>query len=423
MTPSSGPSLHQPNLFVQTPQALQALKPLAEQLRPTCIGEVLGQEALLAPGKPLHTLFSQGRVVSLLLWGQPGLGKTTLARLLAKAANLPFESLSATSSGVKELREVIERAEQRVKQLGQPTVLFLDECHRYNKGQQDALLPYVEQGTLVLIGATTENPSFQVNSALLSRLLVFKLEPLSEHHLEQLLNKGLAHLKAPFSVSGAAKTALLRYATGDARRLLTALEALAACYASSKREEAAQALSVEAVQSVLQQAVVRYDNQGDSHYDIASAFQKSMRGSDADAAIYWLARMIEGGEDPRFISRRLVVTAAEDVGMADPQALLLAETAARACEHLGWPEARIPLALAVIYVAKAPKNNTAITAIDAALADLKQGHVYEVPVHLRDSHYAGAAAYGHGQGYVYTHNNPQAPQTFLPEPLLGKRYV
>lgn len=406
----------QPSLFTQQ-QESTLLTPLADRLRPNTLDEMVGQESLLGAGMPLRVMAEQGRLVSLLFWGPPGVGKTTLAKVLAQAAGCPFEQLSATSSGLKDLRDVIQRAEDRRHRLGQQTLLFLDEIHRYSKTQQDALLPHVEQGTLILIGATTENPSFQVNNALLSRLLLLRLQPLESPHLEQLMDKALAALNHAFSFHPEARAYLLRYANGDARRLLTAIEGGAACF---KPE---QVVTAEELAQLLQEAVVAYDRQDDNHYDHASAFQKSLRGSDPDAAIYWLAKMIAGGEDLRFIARRLVVTAAEDVGLADPQALILARAAFEAAEQLGWPEARIPLSVATVYVAKAPKSNKAYLAVDKALADIRQGKAYPVPSHLRDAHYGDAKSYGHGVGYKYSHDHPDTPQQFLPDALRDTRYL
>jgi putative ATPase len=414
----------QPSLFSTLPENTLNL-PLAERLRPKTLDEVLGQQALLGEQGPLRAMVQQGRLVSLLFWGPPGVGKTTLASILAKAAGHRFIALSAVNSGLKELREVIAEAERLRQQVATPTVLFIDELHRYSKTQQDALLPYVERGTITLLAATTENPSFQVVGALLSRLLVLKLKALAPESLIQLLNKAAVSLgHTPKSLfSPEAVGFLLRYANGDGRHLLTLLDAAYAC-APEEVSNGTAPISVALLEGLVQQLYVRYDNMADQHFDHASAYQKSLRGSDADAAIYWLAKMIAGGEDPRFIARRLVITAAEDVGLADPQALILAQAAADAAERVGWPEARIPLSLATCYVARAPKCNKALLAIDAALEDItKQGHSYDVPLHLKDSHYSGAKAYGHGEGYVYSHDHPEVKQAFLPQALLGRRYL
>lgn len=397
-------------------------RPLAERLRPQTLDDVVGQQALLSLGAPLHSLITSGKLISLLFWGPPGVGKTTLARLLAKEASYYFTTLSAVSSGVKELRETIQAAVLRRERLGQQTVLFIDEIHRYSKTQQDALLPYVENGSIILIGATTENPSFQVVPALLSRLLIFQLEALSEAELLILIERALALYKLPANtLEDAARVFLLRFANGDARKALSLLDA--ALRILNQQDGSSKQIDVSSLERLAQQSYPIYDRQGDGHYDHASAFQKSLRGSDVNAALYWLAKMIAGGEDPRFIARRLLVTAAEDVGLADPQALIICNAAVQAAERLGWPEARIPLALAVCYVARAPKSNKAYLALDKALHDVRQGKSYPVPTHLKDSHYRDAKErYGHGEGYVYTHDAPEMAQTFLPEPLLGTRY-
>ena len=299
-------------------------------------------------------------------------------------------------------------------------MLFLDEIHRYSKTQQDALLPYVENGTLVLIGSTTENPSFQVNPALLSRVLVVRLDYLGRPEMLTLLKRGVLAL-GNLRISEEALGFIVDYANGDGRSALNLLET---AQLTAPTTDGQRTVTIGLLENLAQQGRLNYDRQGDEHYDHASAFQKSLRGGDADAALYWLAKMIAGGEDPRFIARRLLVTAAEDVGNADPMALVLANTAAQASEKLGWPEARIPLAQAVIYVAKARKSNQAIKAIDAALKDIRSnGKSFPVPKHLRDSHYSGAKDYGHGEGYIYSHNQPDAPQTFLPDELVGTCYL
>ncbi len=394
--------------------------PLAEALRPDTLEGYIGQEAVLGAGKPLRNLIETKKLTSLIFWGPPGVGKTTLARILAQNTDAQFLELSAVHSGLKELREAIHQAEEVLKFSGRPTVLFIDEIHRYSKTQQDALLPYVERGVLTLIGATTENPSFQVIPALLSRLLVVQLGALQPEAIRSLLVRGAALLDN-LQVSEDAMAFLIRYANGDGRSALTLLEIANKC---APFEEGHRVVSVELLESLAQRGRLNYDRQGDEHYDHASAYQKSMRGGDADAAIYWLGKMIAAGEDPRFIARRLIVTAAEDVGLAAPMALVLAVHAAEAAERLGFPEARIPLAEATIYVARAKKSNVAICAIDKALHDIRsQGKSYPVPKHLKDSHYAGAKNYGHGVGYVYTHDRPEVAQTFLPDELIGTCYV
>ncbi|MEB3245259.1 MAG: replication-associated recombination protein A [Vampirovibrionales bacterium] len=394
--------------------------PLAERLRPQTLNDVYGQHGVLAPGQPLHTMLLQHELTSLLFWGPPGVGKTTLARLICTQANAHFETLSAVNSGLKELRDVIDRAKNRLGLSGERTALFIDEIHRYSKTQQDALLPVIEDGTLTLIGATTENPAFQVIPALRSRLLLIRLQPLTEAAMAQVLHRGVQAL-AHAQLTEDAQAYLVRYANGDARSALTLLEV---AYKSTLPEPDSpqRIITVARLEQLGQQSRLNYDE--DAHYDHASAYQKSMRGSDADAALYWLAKMITGGEDPRFIARRLLITAAEDVGLADPQALVIAQAAAETVQLIGLPEARIALAMATAYVAKAPKSNAALRAIDAALADIQTlGKNYPVPMHLRDAHYAEAKAYGHGSGYIYTHQHPEAHQTFLPQALLGTRYL
>jgi putative ATPase len=394
--------------------------PLPEALRPKSLEDYLGQEEILAEGKPLRNLILSKRLASLLFWGPPGVGKTTLARILAQHSNAAFIELSAVHSGLKELREAIAQAETTQKNYGQETVIFIDEIHRYSKTQQDALLPYVEKGTIVLIGATTENPSFQVIPALLSRMLLVRLTHLGREAIRQLVLRGVKHFNN-LHITAEAVEFIADYANGDGRSALALLDIAEKC-ALVKEDQ--RYIKVSLLEELAQQARLNYDRQGDEHYDHASAYQKSMRGGDADAALYWLGKMIAAGEDPRFIARRLMVTASEDVGLADPMALLLATSAAEAVERLGLPEGRIPLAQATIYVARAPKNNQAICAIDQVLSDIRTGgKSYPVPTHLRDSHYSGAKNYGHGVGYVYSHDHPDQPQTFLPDELVGTRYL
>ncbi len=394
--------------------------PLAEQLRPTKIQDFVGQKSVLGENAPLRNLINSKSLTSLLFWGPPGVGKTTLARLIAENSGAQFVELSAVSSGIADLRKVVEGARETLNLAQKQTVLFIDEIHRYSKTQQDALLPYVENGTLILIGSTTENPSFQVISALLSRVLVIRLNYLNREEITTLVNRGVEKLNT-LETSDKAISFIVDYANGDGRSALNLLET---AYLCAPLENGKRILTIELLEQLAQQNRLNYDRNGDEHYDHASAYQKSMRGSDADAALYWLGKMIAAGEDPRFIARRLLVTASEDVGNADPMALVLANAASQVVEKLGFPEARIPLAQATIYVAKAKKSNQTIMAIDAVLHDIqKEGNSFEVPSHLKDSHYQDAQKYGHGIGYLYSHDHPMTEQTFLPTELIGKRYL
>lgn len=395
--------------------------PLAEILRPQTLKEYFGQNQIISENSALQNLLTSKRLFSLLLWGTPGCGKTTLARLIAKETDSAFIELSAVNSGIKDIKETVEKAKENLR-AGRKTIVFIDEIHRYNKTQQDALLPHLENGTLFLIGSTTENPSFQVVPALVSRTQVLRLTPLDDEAMLKIIRKGFRYLMDKYGKIELDKEFgefILNYARGDARVALNLVEN---AYFASDFKDGERHLTLKILEELAQSKAIRYGV--DEHYDIASAYQKSMRGSDADAAIYWLAKMIAGGEDPRFIARRLMVCAAEDVGNADPQAFILAVNAFRACEVLGFPEARIPLAQATIYVAKAPKSNQTICAIDAALQDiLKNGHNYEVPKHLRDAHYKTASNYGFGEGYIYSHSAPDIKQEFLPDELIGRKYL
>lgn len=373
--------------------------PLAARLRPATLDQVVGQEHLLGVGKPLRTLIESDRLSSVILWGPPGTGKTTIAQLTAKTTAKAFEQLSAVSASVKDVREVIERAQGRLGQYGQGTILFLDEVHRFNKAQQDALLPAVESGLLVLIGATTENPYFEVNPPLLSRSTLFRLEPLSAEAVDALIERGLEVEQA--SIDDDARAMLVERASGDGRHALTSLEVATALAAERGWPPRVTVADVEAA---LGSKALRYGR--DDHYDVVSAFIKSIRGSDPDAGLYWLAHMLEAGEDARFIARRLVILASEDVGMADPMALVVADAAARAVEFVGLPEAQLNLAHAVLYLATAPKSNTVIEALGRAASDVRDRGGGEVPKHLRDASYRGAKALGHGEGYRYPHNAP-----------------
>jgi len=389
---------------------------LAARMRPRSLDEMVGQEHLVGPGKPLRALIEADRLFSAVLWGPPGTGKTTLAQLVAGATKKAFVSMSAVAVGVKDVREAQEEARRRLALEGRGTVLFLDEVHRFNRAQQDALLPSVESGELTFIGATTENPFFSVNGPLLSRSSLFRLEPLSEAQLVVLLRRALSRQGA--SASDEALALLARLAEGDARSALNGLEVALALAETAGRD----AVGVEDVEAARNTKALRYGQ--DEHYDVVSAFIKSIRGSDPDAGLYWLALMLEAGEDPRFIARRLVILASEDVGMADPASLLVADAAARAVEFVGLPEAQLNLAQAVVHLANAPKSNSVTTALGKARSDVAEQAAGEVPKHLRDSHYKGAARLGHGKGYVYPHAEPGAwaAQQYRPPHLEGRAY-
>lgn len=410
--------------------------PLAVRMRPRSLDEVAGQRHLLTPGSPLVSLASdktgeQGSV-SVILWGPPGTGKTTLAQAIAHSSGRKFVELSAVNAGVKDVREVMERALSDRDLYGLSTVLFLDEIHRFSKAQQDALLPGVENGWIILVAATTENPSFSVISPLLSRSLLLTLETLSDEDLGILVDRAVVDergLADRVSLDDEARAAIIRLASGDARRALTALEAAAlsassTAQASSTADGQKPVITAETVSLAVDRALLRYDRNGDEHYDVISAFIKSVRGSDVDASLHYLARMIEAGEDPRFIARRVMISAAEDIGMADPQALVIAVAAADAVQYVGMPEGRIPLAEAVVYLATAPKSNAAYMALDAAIADVRAGKIGRVPRHLRDAHYAGAKKLGHGKGYKYSHDSELGvvEQQYLPDELLSTTY-
>jgi putative ATPase len=394
-------------------ERLRAQAPLAARLRPRTLDDVVGQTHLVGPGKPLRRLVEQDRLTSAIFWGPPGTGKTTLALAVAGTTARAFEQLSAVTAGVKDVREVIERARDRLGQHARGTILFLDEIHRFSKSQQDALLPAVEDGTLTLIGATTENPFFEVNAPLRSRSTLFRLEPLGRDDIATLVHRGL-HAEGK-EAAEAAIALLVDRAGGDGRQVLTALEV--ACALAHPG-----AVTAEHVESALGTSALRYGR--DDHYDVVSAFIKSMRGSDPQAAVYYLARMLEAGEDARFIARRMVIFASEDVGMADPQSLLVAVAAAQALEHAGLPEAQLNLAQAAIHLATAPKSNRSALAIWNARSEVRDGAVGEVPPHLRDGHYQGAAALGHGVGYEYPHDHPNGwvAQQYLPSELVGREY-
>ncbi|MBM9466993.1 replication-associated recombination protein A [Nakamurella leprariae] len=405
-------------------------------MRPRSLDEVAGQQHLLGPGSPLRRLVEGGAPSSLVLYGPPGTGKTTLATLVAGSTGRRFAQLSAVSAGVKEVRAVLEAARRELRTSGEQTVLFIDEVHRFSKTQQDSLLGAVEDRTVVLVAATTENPFFSIVSPLLSRSLVLQLQPLTDAEIAEVLDRAVTDprgLAGRVTLADEAKAHLVALAGGDARRSLTALEAAAdsVLAAASTPEPAADEagaavpeVDLPAVEAAVDRAAVRYDRDGDQHYDVISAFIKSIRGSDVDAALHYLARMIEAGEDPRFIARRLMVHASEDIGMADPTALPVAVAAAQVVQLVGLPEARIGLAQATIHLATAPKSNAVVMAIDAAMADVRAGLAGSVPPHLRDGHYPGAAKLGNAQRYVYPHDRPDAlaAQQYPPDALVGRDY-
>jgi putative ATPase len=399
-------------------------------MRPTSLDEVAGQAHLLRPGSPLVGLADPAgntkNAVSVILWGPPGTGKTTLAQAIARTSGRRFVELSAVTAGVRDVREVMQDAMTQRDLYGASTILFLDEIHRFTKAQQDALLPGVENGWVILIAATTENPSFSVISPLMSRSLLLTLKPLTDEDLGALVDRAVEDprgLAGAVTLDPAARAAIVQLASGDARRALTSLEAAASMVAGADEDEAAP-ITAELVAQAVDRALLRYDKQGDEHYDVISAFIKSIRGSDADAAMHYLARMIEAGEDPRFIARRLVISASEDIGLADPQALVIAVAAADAVAFIGMPEGRIPLAEATAYLATTAKSNAAYLAIDKAIADVRAGGFGRVPTHLRDAHYPGAKRLGHGKGYIYPHELEVgvATQQYLPDELRGRHY-
>ncbi len=409
--------------------------PLALRMTPRSFDEFLGQEELVGPGKALRKAIEGDRIPSMLFWGPPGIGKTALARLIAMQTRSAFRELSAVTSGVQDVRDVVAEA-TRFRRDGKRTVLFLDEIHRFNKAQQDALLPHVERGTVILIGATTENPYFSVNPALLSRMRIFTFSHLSQEHIEALMRRALEDKERGLlagrcaagpgeglglEIEPKALEHIVGFSKGDARVALNVLEAL---YNVGDAQDGKVVLRADSALEITQSPQLFYDKTGDQHYDIISAFIKSMRGSDPDATVYWLARMLEAGEDPRFVARRIVICASEDVGLADSMAVVVAEAAFRASEHIGMPEARIPLAHAALYVALAPKSNSACGAIDKAIADVREKPAHLVPPHLRGTGYSGAAKLGHGVTYKYAHDYPGhwVEQQYLPDELVGRNF-
>ncbi len=395
-------------------------KPLAYRMRPKDFSEIYGQENIIGEGKLLRRMIESDRLQSLILYGPPGTGKTSLAKIIADRTDSDFVKLNAVTSGVKDLRAVIKKGENNIKLYNQRTILFIDEIHRFNKSQQDALLPSVEEGIIIMIGATTENPYFEVNSPLLSRSRVFKLEPLEKEDIKKIIKQALKDKKNglgdyKININEKAIDFLADKANGDARVALNGLEI--AVFSTPTDKEGKIDLDQEIIAESLQEKIVKYDKDGDRHYDVISAFIKSIRGSDPDAALYWLALMLEAGENPMFIGRRLIVHASEDIGMADPGALQIAVSAVRALEYIGMPEARIPLAQATIHLASAPKSNSVIEGIDKALQFVKNNEYSEVPNHLKDNHYSGSKDLKHGEGYKYPHDyeNNYVKQNYLPD--------
>ena len=403
-------------------EQLKKQAPLADRLRPTTLDEIVGQVHLLGPGRPLRTLIEADRLSSVILWGPPGTGKTTLARVIAAATNRAFVPMSAVTAGVKDVRETIEGAKQLLAEHGRPTILFLDEVHRFNKAQQDALLPSVEDGTLTLIGATTENPYFEVNAPLLSRSTLFRLEPLTEDDLRVLAQRALDAEHATADDDAIAH--LINLVDGDGRALLTSLEVAIALAGGSAGPggEATRHVTLERAEAARGARALRYER--DDHYDVISAFIKSIRGSDPDAGLYWLARMLTAGEDARFVARRLVILASEDIGMADPMSLLVATAAAHAVEYVGLPEAQLNLAQAVVHLATAPKSNRTALGIWHAMEDVAAKPAGPVPAHLRDSSYRSARRIGHGVGYEYPHDDPSGwvQQAYRPDEVADRTY-
>ena len=405
-------------------QTLENESPLASRMRPVTLEEVAGQEHIIGKDKLLYRAIKADKLGSVIFYGPPGTGKTTLAKVIANTTSARFKQINATVAGKKDMEEVVKEAQQHLGMYGKKTILFVDEIHRFNKGQQDYLLPFVEDGTLILIGATTENPYFEVNSALLSRSIVFELKPLEKEDICKILERAVSDCERGMGSYHAvlhedAKSFLADIAGGDARAALNALEL--GILTTQKSEDGKIHIDLETASQCIQKRVVRYDKTGDNHYDTTSAFIKSMSGSDPDAAVFYLAKMLYAGEDIKFIARRIMICAAEDVGNADPQALQVAVAAAQAVERLGMPEAQIPLAQAVTYVASAPKSNAAYMAIAEAMEAVKNTKT-TVPVHLQDSHYKGAAKMGHGAGYKYAHDYPNhyVEQQYMPSELKGR---
>jgi len=401
--------------------------PLAVRMRPRNLDEFVGQEHIIGKGKLLRRAIEADRLNSIIFFGPPGSGKTALAQVIANTTAANFVQVNAVAVGVAKIREIIAKAKEDLGMYGKKTILFIDEIHRFNKAQQDALLPDVENGTIILIGATTENPYFEVNPPLISRSRIFRLEPLTKENIKEIVLRAVSDKERGlgnenFKITDEALDYLSEIAGGDARVALNALEL--AVMTTGEDKSGVKKVDVHVIADCVQQRVISYDKTGDNHYDVVSAFIKSVRGSDPDAALHWLARMLEAGEDPRFICRRMIILASEDIGLADPNALTIAVSASQALDYVGLPEARLALAQAAVYLACAPKSNAIIKGIDAALQDARSKNIGFVPPHLRDAHYSGAKKLGHGKGYLYPHNYPgnYVEQEYMPEPLRGRRY-
>ena len=408
-------------------QNMESESPLASRLRPTTLDEVVGQQHIVGKGKLLYRAIKADKLSSIIFYGPPGTGKTTLAKVIANTTSAEFKQINATSAGKKDMEEVVQQAKNNQGMYGKKTILFIDEIHRFNKGQQDYLLPFVEDGTIILIGATTENPYFEVNSALLSRSIIFELKKLDKEDIKVLLlravndvEKGMGSFHA--QIDDDALEFLADVCNGDARAALTAIEL--GILTTERSEDGKIHITIDVASECIQKRVISYDKTGDNHYDTISAFIKSMRGSDPDAAVYYLARMLYAGEDIKFIARRIMICASEDVGNADPMALVVATSASQAIERIGMPEAQIILSQAVTYVASAPKSNAAYGAIDAAMSAVRNNVTPPVPTHLQDAHYKGAEKLGHGLGYKYAHDYPNhyVEQQYLPDALVGTKF-
>lgn len=411
----------------QQKNTLKKESPLASRLRPKTLDDFVGQEKIVGKGTLLYRAIMADKLSSVIFYGPPGTGKTTLAKIIAGSTKSEFVQINATTAGKKDITDAVNRAKDIYAMYRRRTILFIDEIHRFNKGQQDALLPFVEDGTIILIGATTENPYFEVNKALLSRSVIFELKPLAPSDIEKIIKRALSDKENGMggynaTIDDAALRFICDISNGDARVALNAIEL--AVLTTERSENGIIHITLDVAQQCVQKRAINYDKDGDNHYDTISAFIKSMRGSDPDAAIYYLAKMLYAGEDPKFIARRIVICASEDVGNADPQAIVVAVAAAHALDFIGMPEARINLAQAAAYVACAPKSNSSVMAIDSAMSDVAHIKVSGVPNHLRDSHYPGAAELGHGKSYKYAHDFPNnyVEQQYLPDELIGKKY-